>query len=79
MCRMRKCSGTCIKSLFFKETQSVDGERNDCLVCDDKMCAPDFLECAGVNRRRSGIVNDNIETEVCELADFYWKYDMVEK
>mmetsp|Transcript_4770 Transcript_4770/g.7200 ORF Transcript_4770/g.7200 Transcript_4770/m.7200 type:complete len:292 (+) Transcript_4770:44-919(+) len=45
----------------------VDGEHsereqafmlNACLECDEKLCGPDFIDCAGANRRRLGIVSD---------------------
>jgi len=31
---------------------------NPCIQCDEEMCGPNFVTCAGANRRRAGIVSD---------------------
>ncbi|KAG2430920.1 hypothetical protein HXX76_009892 [Chlamydomonas incerta] len=43
---------------------------NPCLACDERVCGPAFLACAGANRRRAGIVSDigRSGAEVCQLA-----------
>ncbi|KAG2494524.1 hypothetical protein HYH03_007291 [Edaphochlamys debaryana] len=46
---------------------------NPCLACDEANCGPAFLECAGANRRRSGIISDisRDDKEVCKSAVNY--------
>jgi len=31
---------------------------NPCIQCDEELCGPAFVQCAGANRRRAGIVSD---------------------
>jgi hypothetical protein len=31
---------------------------NPCIRCDEELCGPAFVKCAGANRRRAGIVSD---------------------
>jgi len=41
---------------------------NRCTRCDEIICGPAFVECAGANRRRTGIQSDiqrDAESEVC--------------
>ena len=44
---------------------------NNCLTCSENMCASSFLHCAGVNRRRAGIVTniDRDEFEICNIRE----------
>lgn len=46
---------------------------NRCLACDEARCGPAFMECAGANRRRAGIVSDiaRDEAELCREAVHY--------
>ena len=49
-----------------------------CTECDEKMCGPDFITCAGANRRRSGILSDlqrNEDVEVCQQVETGWWND----
>jgi hypothetical protein len=41
-----------------------------CLKCDEVMCGPAFITCAGANRRRCGITSDitRAAAEVCNLT-----------
>jgi hypothetical protein len=56
------------------------GALNACLKCDEKMCGPAFITCAGANRRRSGIISDierdvesdSTSVEICEFVDVGW-------
>ena len=68
-CTRKKCRFTCIKSLISKEPNNHDGmDLNPCLECDERLCGPTFIECAGANRRRLGIESDikrNKEQELC--------------
>ena len=44
-----------------------------CLACDEHFCGPEFLTCAGANRRRVGIVSDlqrHEEVELCDKTDW---------
>eukprot|EP00294_Goniomonas_avonlea_P017680 CAMPEP_0114559102 /NCGR_PEP_ID=MMETSP0114-20121206/10744_1 /TAXON_ID=31324 /ORGANISM="Goniomonas sp, Strain m" /LENGTH=136 /DNA_ID=CAMNT_0001744553 /DNA_START=401 /DNA_END=811 /DNA_ORIENTATION=- len=45
----------CIKK-FFDPTNS--GAFAGCLKCDEAKCGPEFIKCAGSNRRSTGIVSD---------------------
>ena len=47
-------------------------ELNSCLECDEKLCGPAFIQCAGANRRRLGIESDikrDVTLEQCQLVD----------
>lgn len=69
-CTSAKCRFTCIKSVLSREPNNYDGNLNSCLECDEKLCGPAFLKCAGANRRRLGIVSDIIrdaEKEQCKI------------
>lgn len=58
-CTRTKCKFTCLKSLMMRESNNRDGiHLNPCLECDEKMCGPAFIACAGANRRRLGIESD---------------------
>jgi len=77
-CNVRHCKYTCIKVKYFFRDMGVhneeDGGLNDCLLCDEKMCGPRFIECSGSNRRRLGIVSDigrDIH-EKCSVLDVNW-------
>ncbi len=71
-CTRVKCRFTCLKSVLLREPNNYDGKLNSCLECDEKLCGPAFLKCAGANRRRLGIVSD-IERdsikEQCHIDD----------
>jgi hypothetical protein len=74
---MKKCVFTCVKMLIFGGSNNDDsGELNDCLKCDERRCGPAYIECAGANRRRSGIVSDigrDEGAEVCAAVDPGWQ------
>jgi len=67
-CTRKNCVFTCLKSKLLADEHNQSNVDNDndensdelnaCLECDEKMCGPDFLQCAGANRRRLGIVSD---------------------
>jgi len=77
MCDMKKCVFTCVKMLIFGgSNNNEDGSLNDCLLCDEKRCGPAYIECAGANRRKSGIVSAigrDDENEVCGTVDAGWE------
>ena len=69
MCDVKKCSLKCIKCrLGFK--CDVVGGLDACLKCDEDLCGPAFKECAGANRRRSGIKSDIVrpEEQICTIV-----------
>lgn len=81
LCDLRKCIFTC---LFYGMFGDVDGGAgtgtvlNACTQCDERRCGPDFIQCAGANRRRSGIVSDisrDEATEVCQTVSPDWWQD----
>lgn len=48
---------------------------NPCTLCDEMRCGREFVNCAGANRRRSGILSDierDAETEVCRTVTDHW-------
>lgn len=81
-CNWEFCFRTCIKhkvapfrwlpSLYHRAHESpID----PCLECDERMCGPLFIECAGANRRRVGVVSDiqrNADLEICSKVDWDW-------
>jgi hypothetical protein len=76
MCTQNACVFNCLRSLILRESNNAEsGDLNRCLECDEKMCGPAFILCAGANRRRSGIVSDigrdNL-AEVCKKVDEDW-------
>ena len=44
-------------------------ELSTCLKCDELMCGPEFITCAGANRRRLGITTDigRTSAEFCDV------------
>ncbi|KAH3761775.1 hypothetical protein Pelo_6424 [Pelomyxa schiedti] len=48
-----------------------NGSLNKCLQCDEDICGPGFISCAGANRRDSCIVSDieRDDDEICTLCD----------
>lgn len=63
------CKFTCAISLLLREENNDEtGELTSCLLCDERMCGPTFLACAGANRRRLGITSDiqRAEAEQCK-------------
>jgi len=72
MCDYRNCVFTCLKMIIFNERNNVDGGGlNACLNCDEKICGTAFLQCAGANRRRCGIVSDiaREQKSLCQSVD----------
>jgi len=75
MCDMKSCVFTCLKMILTGQRNNPNGELNDCLLCDEKLCGPAFISCSGANRRRSGIISDigrDDEAEVCKDVDLGW-------
>ena len=68
MCDKQKCLMTCILYKLFGRGEFKNG-LDPCLNCDESLCGPTFMKCAGANRRRCGIVSDidRPESEVCDL------------
>lgn len=58
-CDAAQCMTICSidRGLHLNNTKP-DGSLNDCLECDEVYCGAPFIECAGANRRRSGIQSD---------------------
>ena len=81
-CNWKHCFKTCIKhkappfkwlpSLYHRQhTSPLD----PCIECDERMCGPNFVQCAGANRRRVGVVSDlqrNMQLEICNQVDWNW-------
>ena len=78
-CNIQHCVRTCVKQRFFKFLPSLGDWNSDpadpCFACDEKLCGPVFVECAGANRRRVGVVSDiqrNTDKEICGKVDWDW-------
>ena len=61
---------------FLPSLNSWNSEPLDpCIACDEKLCGPAFLECAGANRRRAGVISDierDLQNEVCQKVNLDW-------
>jgi hypothetical protein len=75
MCDLRRCVFTC---LWYGLFRAIDGDAtgtsgttttlNPCTTCDEKRCGPAFIQCAGANRRRTGILSDIERDSVSEVC-----------
>jgi hypothetical protein len=75
MCDLKACVFTCLQMIIFRQQNNLaNGRLNACLTCDESLCGPQFIACAGANRRRSGIISDiaRNDTEVCKFVDAGW-------
>ena len=80
MCDLKYCVFSCMWYGLFNSIDGGDAASkllNPCTECDEKRCGPAFIECAGANRRRSGILSDierDERLEVCDdLTSDWWK------
>lgn len=72
-CDQQRCVFTCLYGLLRGEANNRDadaGELSPCLKCDEALCGPAFMDCAGANRRRLGITSDigRAPAEMCNLS-----------
>lgn len=87
ICNKQNCLATCTKGRLFPFLPSMAGavwqkDENSnpldpCHACDENFCGPNFVACAGANRRRTGVVSDidrDMGREMCTLVD--WDYIM---
>lgn len=69
-CTKRHCKWSCLlyRLGIGGRGSEAGGRLGPCLDCDEKMCGPAFISCAGANRRRSGIVSDidRSDAQVCK-------------
>jgi hypothetical protein len=80
MCDLRNCVFVCLWHSIFSEVEGGGASKklNRCTNCDEKRCGPAFVQCAGANRRRSGILSDidrSLEQEVCTEVEKEWWTD----
>lgn len=79
ICTITNCVFTCLwrQMTSWGEKKSNGGALNECTKCDELRCGRAFLECAGANRRQTGIVSDierDDDQEVCRDADeAFWR------
>lgn len=78
-CNVQNCVKTCVKQRFFPWLPSLvswnSGPLDPCIACDEKLCGPVFVGCAGANRRRVGVVSDierDMNREMCDKVDWDW-------
>ncbi|KAL7580965.1 hypothetical protein ACA910_005779 [Epithemia clementina (nom. ined.)] len=81
LCTQRHCTRTCFHQRFFSFLPTFqswnDPRLSPCIACDEKFCGPEFVACAGANRRRVGVVSDlqrDMNLELCYKTD--WDYVM---
>merc|ERR1712228_571785 len=66
MCTANSCKDKCWIKFFNAENKKteIDGDigafdfNAKCLRCDEENCGPEFIKCAGANRRSAGIESD---------------------
>ena len=61
MCNTKNCVATCFWQTLWggqNNQGAKEGQLNDCLECDERLCGPGFVSCARANRRTSGLVCD---------------------
>jgi hypothetical protein len=78
-CNIQNCVRTCVKQRFFPFLPSWTPWKSEpldpCIACDEKLCGPVFVGCAGANRRRVGVVSDidrDMNREICNKVDWDW-------
>jgi hypothetical protein len=80
-CNLQNCVRTCVKHRFFPFLPSLnswedsDSTLDPCFACDEKLCGPVFVACAGANRRRVGVVSDidrDADREICDKVEWDW-------
>jgi hypothetical protein len=73
MCDSTQCNTdpSCIEKFI---NPNNTGAFSGCLKCDEKHCGSEFIQCAGANRRSSGIISDiaRVGDQVCHVG-WYWK------
>jgi hypothetical protein len=81
-CNWKHCLKTCVKHKtppfrwlpsWYKRAH--ESPLDPCIECDERMCGPLFIDCAGANRRRVGVVSDlqrDANLEICNKADWNW-------
>ena len=72
LCDQRACMFTCLWGILRGEPNNRDAapsELSPCLRCDEKLCGPAFVTCAGANRRRSGITSDIGRVDALEMCN----------
>ena len=73
VCDQSACLFTCLWSIVRGEKNNRDlssAELSACLKCDEVLCGPAFITCAGANRRRLGITSDigRSNAELCNAS-----------
>ena len=68
-CTKEHCWFPCMMETFLGIESSTQDSLSRCLACDEKNCGPAFASCAGMTRRRAGILTDISRNakEVCSL------------
>jgi hypothetical protein len=72
MCDAVQCKLTPDCILKFLDPKN-SGQFAGCLKCDESKCGPEFIRCAGANRRASGIVSDigRPSEQICTVGYYY--------
>mmetsp|Transcript_36968 Transcript_36968/g.115087 ORF Transcript_36968/g.115087 Transcript_36968/m.115087 type:complete len:148 (+) Transcript_36968:183-626(+) len=62
LCDAAQCKAKCWTKFFSPE------QTRACIECDERTCGPEFIKCAGANRRSSGIRSDIVRPERQECS-----------
>lgn len=77
LCDLSLCLFTCTWHVLFESAEGHDKPLNPCTQCDEMRCGRAFLNCAGANRRRAGIVSDidrDNDKEMChDVTPKWWE------
>ena len=71
MCDFRLCIFSCAFEAIFESGLQTKGKvhtLNKCTNCDEIRCGPQFIKCAGANRRRCSILTDLKRNDSIELC-----------
>ncbi len=68
-CTREYCWFPCMMETFLGLDSSTESSLSKCFACDEKNCGPAFASCAGMTRRRAGILSDihRDPKEICAL------------
>jgi hypothetical protein len=67
-CTRTNCFVPCVWELMTGKGQNIDAQTlSKCFACDEYYCLEGFINCAGMSRRRAGVVTDidRDRTEIC--------------
>ena len=69
-CTRRNCWFPCLMETMLGLSANTDRKLSKCFSCDEFHCLDGFITCAGMSRRRAGVVTDiqRDSTELCNVS-----------